>query len=170
MAWLKNFKTKRAIPASQLKWADDDADTTSVADHITSLESQSIDRSAIVNIVYPVGSIYMSVNNTSPATLFGGTWVQMKNQFLIGAGGTYSLGSTGGEATHRLTIAEMPSHNHLATSSGKVVNISSGSGYTIPVANDYGSTSSIYTGSTGGGGAHNNMPPYIAVNIWKRTA
>lgn len=170
MAWLKNFKTKTAIPASQLKWTADDSDTTSVADHITALESQSIDRSAIVNIVYPVGSIYMSVNNTSPATLFGGTWAKMESRFLIGASSTYALGSTGGEATHRLTISEIPSHSHLATSSGKVVNISSGSGYTVAVANDYGSSSSIYTGREGSGGAHNNMPPYIAVNMWKRTA
>ena len=170
MAWLKNFKTKTAIPASQLKWTDDDSDTTSVADHITALESQSIDQSAIVNIVYPVGSIYMSVNSTSPATLFGGTWVQMKDQFLLGAGGSFTLNSTGGERNHTLTANEMPSHSHLATSSGKTTNISSGSGYTIAVANDYGSSSSVYTGRTGSGAAHNNMPPYIAVNIWKRTA
>lgn len=170
MAWLKNFKTKTAIPASQLKWTADDSDTTSVADHITALESQSIDRSAIVNIVYPVGSIYMSVNNTSPATLFGGTWAKMESRFLIGASSTYALGSTGGEATHRLTTSEMPSHNHLTTSSGKVVNVSSGSGYTVPCANDYGSSASLYTSSTGSGSAHNNMPPYIAVNMWKRTA
>ena len=61
---------------------------------------------------YPVGSIYMSVNSTSPATLFGGTWVRLKDKFLLGAGDTYTAGDTGGAATHTLTTSEMPSHSH----------------------------------------------------------
>lgn len=71
----------------------------------------------ILSSVYPVGSIYMSVASTSPATLFGGTWVQLKDRFLIGAGGSYSAGATGGATTHTLTVAEMPSHNHSFTGS-----------------------------------------------------
>jgi len=66
----------------------------------------------ILNLVYPVGAIYMSVNSTSPATLFGGTWTQLKDRFLLGAGDTYSNGSTGGAATVTLTTQNMPSHNH----------------------------------------------------------
>ena len=66
----------------------------------------------VVNLIYPVGSIYMSVNSTSPATLFGGTWVQLQNTFLLAAGSSYTAGATGGEATHTLTAQEMPIHGH----------------------------------------------------------
>ena len=69
-------------------------------------------RQTMLNAVYPVGSIYMSVNSTSPSSLFGGTWVQLKDRFLLGAGDTYSAGATGGAATHTLTAAEMPGHTH----------------------------------------------------------
>lgn len=66
----------------------------------------------IMTIIYPVGSIYQSINNTSPSTLFGGQWVAIQDRFLVGAGEAYSGKATGGEATHKLTIAEMPSHQH----------------------------------------------------------
>ena len=72
----------------------------------------------IINLVYPVGSIYMSVNNVSPATFIGGTWEQLKDRFLLGAGSSYSAGSTGGAATHTLTTAQMPSHTHTTDSQG----------------------------------------------------
>lgn len=63
---------------------------------------------------YPVGSIYMSVNSTSPATLFGGTWVQIEDAFLLAAGSSYSAGSTGGAASVTLTAAQsgVPAHSH----------------------------------------------------------
>lgn len=73
-------------------------------------------REQLANIgktVYPVGSIYISVTDTSPASLFGGTWEQLKDRFLLAAGDSYAAGSTGGEATHTLTASEMPSHNHV---------------------------------------------------------
>ena len=76
------------------------------------------------NEIYPVGSIYMSVNSTSPASLFGGTWEQLKDRFLIGAGNSYEVNATGGEATHTLTIDEMPKHSHQNRLSGD--NASSG--------------------------------------------
>lgn len=65
--------------------------------------------------VYPVGSIYMSVNSTSPATLFGGTWERIQDRFLLAAGSTYAAGGFGGEATHTLTEAELPNHRHTFT-------------------------------------------------------
>ena len=65
--------------------------------------------------IYPVGAIYMSVSSTSPASLFGGTWEQIQNRFLLAAGDTYAAGKTGGEATHTLTVEEMPAHNHSFT-------------------------------------------------------
>lgn len=66
----------------------------------------------IVDTIYPVGSIYISVSSTSPETLFGGTWVQLQDQFLLGAGTTYTNGATGGNATHTLTTDELPAHTH----------------------------------------------------------
>ena len=62
----------------------------------------------LLDKTYPVGSIYMSVNSTSPADLFGGTWEQIKDTFLLAAGDTYSAGSTGGETEGWLTIDEIP--------------------------------------------------------------
>ena len=65
----------------------------------------------LLSKVYPVGSIYLSVNSTSPASFLGGTWEQLKDRFLLGAG-SKSAGATGGEENHTLTTAEMPSHSH----------------------------------------------------------
>ena len=119
-----------------------------------------------IDSIYPVGSIYMSVNNTNPSTLFSGTtWEQLKDRFLLGAGDTYSAGSTGGEATHKLTVEEMPSHNHSGLVTFQTGQCSGG---------DYNFMQSLnvsrLTSNTGGDQAHNNMPPYLAVYMWKRTA
>ena len=167
----------------------------------------------IVDLIYPVGSIYLSVGSTSPATLFGGTWVQLKDRFLIGAGNNYSNGATGGETSHTLTASELPSHSHdntinvsasqgshmhsIPSGSGKCSNAAGlGYGYVYAVGGPDNDTSgrsnrtttgtgtavmnntqpaitvnaSISNANSGGGSAHNNMPPYLAVNIWKRTA
>ena len=68
---------------------------------------------------YPVGAIYMSMNPTSPAEIFGGTWEALdEGRVLIGANTEYPVGATGGEKTHKLTTAEMPSHNHTMVSTG----------------------------------------------------
>ena len=132
--------------------------------------------------VYPVGSIYMSVNYTNPSTLFGGTWSRIEGRFLLGAGtsdGTYKLGRTGGEATHSLTTSEMPMHTHGAhfyTAATEVHN----NDYGLAPGGGFGGRGLVYDNSDtphypylhveGGGQPHNNMPPYLVVNIWKRTA
>ena len=76
-------------------------------------------RDALVNLIYPVGALYMSTSNTEPSTLFGGTWERIQDRFLMCAGSTYTAGATGGAATHThttashtLTINEIPAHNH----------------------------------------------------------
>ena len=139
---------------------------------------------ALLNAIYPVGSIYMSVNSTSPATLFGGTWERIKDRFLLAAGGAYSAGATGGEATHTLTASEMPAHSHVPNTSGEyfVTTEDSGANNTRVAYSSSGnrwvdgqtSTSHFHhrtgTDTVGSGAAHNNMPPYVAVNMWKRTA
>lgn len=121
--------------------------------------------------IYPVGAIYMSVNSTSPASLFGGTWTQLKDRFLLGAGSTYSNGATGGAAAVTLTLSQIPSHTHdlnvasadntgSASTSQVVYGKSSGTNYTNDNAME----------SAGGGTSHSNMPPYLVVYMWKRTA
>lgn len=142
-----------------------------------------------VDLIYPVGSIYMSVNATNPKELFGGTWEQIQGRFLLGMSSSYPAGSTGGEATHTLTTSEIPLHNHdigqdgntsLVLPTDVAVSDSSHSQYVTTLE---GGASGWYKSSVAWGGAivtrnqtspygkaHNNMPPYLAVYIWKRTA
>ena len=205
----------------------------------------------ILDKVYPIGSIYMSVNNVNPADLFGGTWQELTGRFLLGRSTAHAAGSTGGEEEHTLTSNEMPAHTHngpshthtgpshthtgpshthtlashthtastasagahthkvnraklAATGTAKyaIQDVSSGdqptktsqsagahthtvtvngSGKLTTAASGTGNTGASGTGntgasgdgatsSTGGGAAHNNMPPYLAVYMWKRTA
>lgn len=120
--------------------------------------------------IYPVGSLYLTVAATDPAVLFGGTWQRIKDTFLLAAGDTYAAGSTGGEAAHTLTEAEMPAHSH--TSHDIAVELHSG-GYVVMRSvgfSDQDDTRVSRTADSGGNQPHNNMPPYLAVNVWQRTA
>lgn len=67
---------------------------------------------------YPVGAYYISSEPTSPATLFGGTWVRIENRMILAAGSSYTAGSTGGSATKTLAVANMPTHSHSCSSTG----------------------------------------------------
>lgn len=233
----------------------------SVTPLFTVIDSLAGLKSTLINAVYPVGSIYMSAVNVDPARIFGGTWVRLQGRFLLGASDTYSAGTTGGEAAHKLTEAEMPAHvhtgpshshtvpehahtatsagagghshtvpehTHTATSSSAGAHThsmprwqyaepkSGGVGYLAQGSNasnsGYKSTSAgahthsitvakraafsttaaaahthsitvakcaalttntagaQNTGSKGGDTAHNNMPPYLSVYMWRRTA
>lgn len=141
----------------------------------------------LLNLTYPIGSIYLSVGTTSPASLFGGVWEKINDRFLLGAGDTFSLGSTGGEINHTLSTQEMPTHTHKVLSNN----------YGNANANGFGNgtgvrgVSGVWTNgnetkkyylkdnnengqqileNTGGSTPHNNMPPYFVVNIWKRVS
>lgn len=134
--------------------------------------SFEVDGKRIVDFLYPVGSIYLSVSSTDPATLFGGTWERIKDRFLLASGDTYSNGATGGEATHTLTESEMPSHQHSiinANTQGDPMPSWTSSGVN---ASSYstGYSGNVRTSFAGSGASHNNMPPYLAVYVWKRTA
>ena len=137
---------------------------------------QTVGSNFVLDNVYPVGSIYMNVNSTNPGTLFGGTWEQIQGRFLLGMSNGYPAGSQGGEATHQLTVDEMPSHNHAmtygpdssASSTGFPYGIAAGSATNS--AGGRGYASNLGTLRAGGSQAHNNMPPYLSVYIWKRTA
>lgn len=115
-------------------------------------------------VSFPVGAIYMSYTSTSPASFIGGSWTPIQKRFLLAAGGEYDAGDTGGEATHKLTVEEMPSHAHDLYST----NAYSSNGNKPRLSKDSGSVAS--TSSAGGDQPHNNMPPYLVVYIWRRTA
>ena len=119
----------------------------------------------LLDLIYPVGSIYMSVKNSNPQTLFGGEWEQLKDRFLLGTGDTYSNGATGGAATHKLTINEMPKHTHQV----RCIGLTAQDGNVVSVPSIAEPTYQAPTGETGGDKAHNNMPPYLTVYMWKRT-
>lgn len=113
---------------------------------------------------YPIGAVYISFVSTSPASLFGGEWAQIKDRFLVGVGSSYAAGDTGGEATHKLTVNELPSHSHNYFYPGNA----SGTEWYGASGTAKGNTTA--TAAVGGGAAHENRPPYFAVYIWRRTA
>lgn len=126
----------------------------------------------IFELIYPVGSIYISTVSTNPNTLFGvGTWTQIKDTFLLAAGSSYSAGSTGGEVTHKLSVSEMPNHQHrIIAYSGSGNDYSNIDAY---LSFEYYTSMKGWGGSTestGGSQAHNNMPPYLVVYMWKRVS
>ncbi len=133
---------------------------------------------------FPIGAIYMSVDSRNPSQIFGGTWEQIKDKFLLCAGSNYKAGDVGGNETHShntgnhtLTINEIPSHNHTLDN----YNASGHNTSYLPV--QYSGTKkgygyNIYTYNAGGNQPHNhgntgsssNMPPYLAVYVWRRVA
>ena len=124
--------------------------------------------------VYPVGSIYINAAvTTNPGTLLGfGTWVAFgTGRVIVGYnasdGDFDALQETGGAKTHTLSTAEMPSHTHTSSLRGngedELQNIPSASDNTDP-------SLTMTTAATGGGGAHNNVQPYIVAYMWRRTA
>lgn len=208
--------------------------------HAGAIHDQYATRAALIDLIYPVGSIYISVNSTSPATFFGGTWQAIENTFLVAAGSSYTAGGTGGAASHThtlnhthtyahthttpatttggtaITVAQMPAHKHnyrhyVSTECGYVpANSRANSIVVRSDVNGISNTGGTFTDrtgtveyngnllyNTGGGQAHthgqiatttnsqststtsdastattsstSNLPPYLAVYMWKRT-
>ena len=135
---------------------------------------------------FPVGTIIQRNDNTSPAEIYGGTWTRIEGRFLLGVAGGGTLGELGGESSHTLTTSEMPRHNHsvtidsggshshtlaafsdaTGTAGGKYEAWRGGSG--LSTASGGAHTHGASIGYAGSGNAHNNMPPYVSVSIWKR--
>lgn len=133
----------------------------------------------LLDKVYPIGSIYINVNDINPNGLIGGIWEKIYGRFLLSVSNDYALGTEGGEANHTLTQYEMPSHTHRFSQDAT----GSTTGYAIvdqatnKSTNTWGVHWENATGyyaangylyETGGNGSHNNMPPYLVVNMWKR--
>lgn len=138
--------------------------------------------------VPPVGAIVTTGSSVSPAADYAGTsWAQIKDCFLMGAGGGYPLGSTGGAVSHTLSVAEMPAHNHSGSitatgnhthtvssmsSSNTQINPGSSSGAPSTVTKTTSSagahTHSVTIGSTGSGQAFSILNPYVGKYVWRR--
>lgn len=140
--------------------------------------TQKIKWSALVNKIYPVGSLYMSAKATSPASLFGGAWEQIKDCFILAAGDTYAAGSTGGSANHNHSIGEMFAaayfngpymeyHYSGDTAWTAKYKNTIPNGITETSHSDaiYRSGITVYGSPTKEAG---NLPPYVAMYVWKR--
>ena len=133
-----------------------------------------------VDFIYPVGSIYITTSSISPATLFGGTWERYsQGRFLIGYGPgtdwtgtslTYgTIGDMGGEYLHTLSAGEMPKHWHTVVPYAAT----GAAGGVTDVYVQGGTGAPTYYGASGNAGnnePHNNVPPYVVVYMWRRTA
>lgn len=139
----------------------------------------------LLDIIYPVGSVYISSQPTDPGTLFGGTWTRIKDTFILAAGDSYAIGATGGAKTVTLTENQIPAHAHTFKDGSYTFLWGIKSGLTNPVIAVGANASAQYatsnelitdqnawsgTNNTGGSKSHNNMPPYITRYVWERTA
>lgn len=151
----------------------------------TAKDSERIDGrtwTQILDALFPVGYIYMSAEETSPAARFGGTWERIEDRFLLAAGNAYEAGATGGETEHTLTAGESGVGAHVHKINGGSAGTStlrsgyatftatSSSAYAPWFGSGYSSLDNVraVSVSTDASEAHNNMPPYLAVYMWKR--
>lgn len=113
----------------------------------------------VIDSVYPVGSIYISVSNNSPSTLFGGTWKQIKDTFLLAAGASYNAGTTGGSSSFKLTKAQTPFYT--TEEEAKDYGVAQNTGFKNRMIVERPSKTSA--------SVIDNMPPYLTVYMWERT-
>lgn len=148
-------------------------------------EAQAIALGNIRDIIFPVGSIVQYADaSIDPNSLIGGTWERIQGKFLFGADSNHAIGSEGGSETQTLTTANLPRHMHFTI---RMAQGETSPDYLHTVARSdfehsqwenaryqlYGVDEEANSGKSsyvGSGTAHNNMPPYLTVYIWKRTA
>lgn len=126
--------------------------------------------SYLLSLFYPIGSYYETSDTSfDPNTAWGGTWsLEAEGKVHIGSGSNYAVGSTGGAKEVTLTEQQIPSHNHVVNY--VYYNRGTGSSTTMGYISPSDQPNNATTSNTGGGQAHNNMPPYVVVNRWHRTA
>lgn len=155
-------------------YLDFDSIYQQIEDEIHNIEDGSIYvlKTDLLDSVYPIGSIYLSINNINPSILFGGTWVAWGTGRVpvgvdINDTAFNTVEKTGGEKTHKLTIDEMPSHKHGSSASGRsnIGTLAYESGLSTTVHSNVAG----WTDNEGGGQPHNNLQPYITCYMWKRT-
>ena len=143
--------------------------------HGVTLEQLTGQAGSLLELMYPVGAVYISTTETSPAEIFGGSWERLNDCFLLSAG-QKPLGETGGEGEHTLTQAELPGHVHQfaigSNGAYDVVFDKQRTALNFECQEQYtrGSLDSSMMLPTGGNQPHNNLPPYRVVNMWQRVA
>lgn len=141
-------------------------------------KDNAVTKGDLLDAVYPVGAIYLSANDTSPAVLFGGTWRRIEGSFLLASGNGRATGSTGGSETHTLTVSELPSHTHeyvlnSPTDHKGWPNGSADEGDSVTVSQSYWrgfNSNKQNSSSVGGATPFSIIPPFIAVSVWVREA
>jgi len=153
--------------------------TSAIQTQLNALDTAKTTLTAVFNMVYPVGSIYMQMGTSAnPSVLMGfGTWVRYgEGKVLVSQSSSESefdtMNETGGSKTHTLTTNELPAHTHTHTvETGRSYSSSIGNAPVVQGSdNTVFSSAAVTTSSTGGGAAHNNLQPYIVVYMWRRTA
>ena len=162
---------------SQVHIADHSSDPLSI-----SFENKQIYHTvSLIDRIYPIGAIYLSVNSINPSLFIGGTWTQLKDRFLLGSGDTYNAGTTGGSATVTLTSAQsgVPAHNHTyahtdttykANTTSRKPGTATAANYVTSITGTANNTTKTSNNNTAANAsqAHENMPPYLAVYMWER--
>lgn len=171
---LNNSLTIKLNGTSQGAWDGSSAKTIDITAATPAAVKAAIAEAKLA--AWPIGSIYMTVSNTSPESLFGGTWERISERFLLGASGSFPAGATGGEFTHKLTQSELPNYSLSVANGSNVIRSKTGSSadaYVQTQSSGWGipnwESKTVTVASGGSGKAHNNMPPYLAVYMWKRT-
>lgn len=143
-----------------------------------SITSDNVDWATLGATIFPVGTILTYYDNADHSDFLGLTWARFgAGKMVVGYNSSDSdfatIGNTGGEKTHKLTITEMPKHRHIISNNGTTVGTGAGAGG-FPIEETYYSSATHnmpnVNSPTGGDGAHNNMPPYIVAALWRRTA
>jgi len=173
-ATVRKILQDKALPSGDIVGTSDEQ----------TLSNKTLDSSnnvvEILKKVYPVGAIYISTVGTNPSTLFGfGTWEEYgSGRVLVGKSSDTefdTIGKTGGAKTHTLTKAQMPEHRHGLLRAINKTGFSTAyaepiSGWGIPMNRSDGSNALDVITDTGDSEAHNNLPPYIVVYFFRRTA
>lgn len=181
-------------PMLQCAWDAEFDGNVTVAGTMTA-ENFTVGGRTLVDLLYPTGSLYLSVQETDPGTILGGTWQRIEDRFLLAAGTTYAAGSIGGQAQRTLTEQQLPPHVHhikgytdadSTTHDHGIPNIAQGGSGSGACAESWGGGSgsrelrtdsicinhnhavNMDSQSCGGGQSVDMMPPYLAVYVWQR--
>ena len=161
-----------ALVAADVQEYAESAETSATAAAASASQAQAIAMADVI-ACYPIGSVLITTTNTNPGTIIGGTWTAIEGKFLLAQSNSHPAGETGGAETVTLAVNQIPQHTHNMANWLRGDASSSGSpgwtGYALK-AQAHGLSEIVNTMPTGGGQAHNNMPPYVAVYVWERTA
>lgn len=170
---LQNLDITIAAAQARFDTAVATAEASADSAAASAASASAIVSSDLVDVVFPVGRYWISDAATDPGAIVGGTWQRLEDCFLLAAGTDYAAGTTGGEAEHTLTIAEMPKHRHDLTYIAYRDKTASGNMRFVTEWDHFrprASDDAFFTNEQGEWQAHNNMPPYKSVYVFVRIA